>query len=46
VSRTRIRQALQRLQHTGLVSSGRKQIARVAEPSVKDARDMFALRAA
>lgn len=44
VSRTRIRQALQRLQHTGLVSSGRKQIARVAEPSVKDARDMFAVR--
>lgn len=45
VSRTRIRSALQRLQQSGLVTSGRKQIARVAEPSVREARDMFATRA-
>lgn len=44
VSRTRIRAALQRLQQTGLVTSGHKQIARVAQPSIKDARDMFAVR--
>jgi DNA-binding GntR family transcriptional regulator len=44
VSRTRIRSALQRLQHTGLVTSGKNQIARVAEPSVREARDLFATR--
>ncbi len=44
VSRTRIRAALHRLQHTGLVTSGRKQIARVAQPSIKEAREMFAAR--
>ena len=44
VSRTRVRAALSRLQHAGLVSSGRKQIARVARPSVREARELFAAR--
>lgn len=44
VSRTRVRAALQDLQHRGLVESGHKRVARVARPSAGEARDMFAAR--
>jgi DNA-binding GntR family transcriptional regulator len=44
VSRTRVRAALKDLQHRGLIESSHKRVARVARPSVSDARDMFAAR--
>jgi DNA-binding GntR family transcriptional regulator len=44
VSRTIVRSALQRLQARGLVSLQVKRTARIAAPSIKQARDVFAVR--
>jgi DNA-binding GntR family transcriptional regulator len=44
VSRTMVRSALLQLQTRGLVSMQTKRTARVAAPSVKQARDVFAVR--
>lgn len=44
VSRTKVRAALLQLASRGLVTIGNKRTARVATPSVKEARDVFAVR--
>ena len=44
VSRTQVRAALLRLNARGLVTMHSKRTARIASPSVKEARELFALR--
>ncbi|MGR3781450.1 MAG: GntR family transcriptional regulator [Albimonas sp.] len=46
ISRTLVRQALQRLQADGLVELGGKRTAVVARPTVEEARDVFRVRRA